>query len=473
MNLRCPYCSCRFSARRMPLIYISCGHTFCEDCIKNMFETYNSFSCAKCEVSTSDTKCFLYNRIILEHFETPQPIESEPNHLIRVSDPPFFEPPSKSPRFTLNWPPFDPKTAGIRDHPIWQSHSRTAIFSEKKRSSNFVSHFATKAKIHRNKFFNESRSKARPRTPVRNRHYKPENSPNNRSRSVSKNKILPKQFTFEEHEPEEPNNALVWNSSNARSKTNKVVVNANFKPKKAKGFTQKQRPRRWNWWAERACPGLGRSTPRRSGGFGKQFVSISSQQRVRRDSDTAGRSRKSGSKILPGDDKSAYRDRNSSNQDFISAQSILRREFENMLDLKKSEPAKSDPLNKLEIDSLFDSNSNAFGNQMLRPCTFPQCHNRSAQAFCSIECFEQFQRLYYGKQEWSPEASKENRGQGILEAEKNGKWVDRDSDLGQFMGHSIQRQLDGLALPNLERVKREGPGRGSGRQQTNDRAGKC
>lgn len=465
MNLRCPYCSCRFSPHQKPLVFISCGHTFCEDCLRKIFETYNSFSCSKCEISTNNPKNFIFNRILMDHLENPQRIQSESNILGNSQNPPFFEIPEKAARFQPNWRLLEQPMMEPREGAIWLSTGRNRIFNEKKRSSNFVSHFATKAKIHRNKFFNKNQSKARSRTPVRNRHYRPENSPQNQKRSISKTKILPKQFTFEEHLPGPENRTSPWKMCNSRSKTNKVIVNPNFKSKKDKRFAQEKKQRRRNYGSKRHALkmeiGNGRSTPQKMAVLENQYLNIANGRNMRRGRETGKRSQKFESNWFSGDNKSASGDRNSSKQEFLSAQSLLRREFENMLDLKKPGSSQGDPLNKLEIDSLFDSNSNTLGGQMLKPCTLPQCSNRSTQNFCSIECFEQFQRLFSDKRGWSLEAAKENWRQQNLIQEKEGGWVERVTDPGKFLGGSFQRQFDALVLPKLENVDGAGGDGGS------------
>lgn len=435
MRFSCPQCSGAFGLERRPFLFVSCGHSFCEICLARSFQAKGRFNCPLCQVSTTNCSLFIQNRTLIEYFENLHnalKIQTEHEAPSLNLNPPW----SASP--LLNSPLNQQKLFAINLH-------RSLYFSGnsgKNRSDDFVSHFATKSKLQRDSStFSPGYEFLSKRRLVKNKFYNPESESRNRSRSISKTRGLKQEFTFGESE----GNVIGERAVNYMvSENKKVVVNRNFKGGSNRNFSSERSPLRQGFDKNFPSPNsrnknfpFSNSSRQKIPSFRKLKKNYNDLQWNNHQGNLpSNRNKNLHHQSNPREYPNSNRNSLSKTQDCSPSFSQIEKEFQYMLNfnssgnlgaqnvssknLKKDANLNEHILKKIELDSLFDNQSNTMGDEGQKLCMFPLCGNPAVQSFCSVPCFEKFQEDYLDGFKGS--AKRGNFSKGLL---SGGRDVDR------------------------------------------------
>jgi hypothetical protein len=244
---------------------------------------------------------------------------------------------------------------------LLESSDRSGNLLYSRSSNNFVSHYATKGKFHKNQFYKKSIQRSR--TPVKNEFYNGNRSNSKRSRSVSKNKFFKRESIIDDKRDDKQRMRLGGFSMKGR----KFIKNPNFKSKQRNplfmNFTSKKSSTRKYSNFLRSPPSQKYENSLKSNSNSKEEQMI---------------------KFQPFPDKSNYE----------ASENLLQNELENLFIRSNSNLALNISNNPVEIDSLFDSQSTFHFDEICKTCKFYQSHTGTSNAFCSDKCFRQAQGIY-------------------------------------------------------------------------------
>jgi hypothetical protein len=411
MDLTCPLCSSVFAQDRLPLLFVSCGHTFCEVCISHSFNLQNSFGCGLCQVSTTNTSLFVFNKALVQNCQENKKIQSEALHSSLTPHPAGF-------RCSPSVSHYNPSNQNYASQHLTFGNSENKVdlsFSDIRRalkSNDFVSHYATKSKIQKQREKNINMKQTPRGRSIYNKNFNSATYSQNRSRSITKLRHLRKEFTFGENENAKIDNFAKFSKGSSSKPSKRIIVNKNFKSKCKANYTL-PKPSSPNYFdqkllsarSRRKINNLMKNEPK----LGTFYQNNSGGSNSRHNFKTPSYSKTNQFNNVRSNENTNFFSKNYSQSD--SGFKNINREFNYFLNLnsqnqvqknngpsmdnvRNSKEINDEILNQIEIDSLLNLESGNTMDGYSNICTYPNCQTKTSQSFCSLKCMQSFQQIY-------------------------------------------------------------------------------